>query len=353
MPVLSVVGCGMVTAIGFNAPATLAGLRAGVGSVRQSAWLDADSGEPLRAAKVALPQWWDGLGKLAELVAPAINECLQSAQPEPAAKIPLLIGTAHRDRPGRVPALDESLLEEVGARLGIALHAESKQFPADQTGCAHALIEAHRLIRDRLARFVIVAGVDSLLHQPTLDAYAERARLLTDENSNGFLPGEAGTAVLLQEAGADDGGAALHITGFGLAMEPAPIESTRAFAAQGLTQAVSQALTSAGLSMHDVGFRVTDVSGEHYKFKEAAFVAARLDSGPRDEPLELWHPIEYLGEIGAAILPCLLGWAAHAFRQGYGSGSAALCHVGSDSGERAALVLRPAGLMDSRSGVAP
>ncbi len=341
MPALSVVGCGMVTAIGFNAPATLAALRSGVSGVRRTAWIDPDSGEALRAAKVALPQWWEGVGKLAELVAPAIDECLRAAKLEPPAAIPLLIGTAGPARPGRLPDIEESLLGEVYARLGIARHPASRLFPADQTGCVHALVEAHHLISSGRAKCVIVAGVDSLLHQPTLSDYAQRLRLLTDGNSNGFLPGEAGTAVLIQSDGtaADD---ALRITSIGVGVEPATIDSTEPFAARGLTQAVSQALSGAGLSMREIGFRMTDLSGEHYKFKEAAFVATRLDSGPRDEILELWHPIEFLGEIGAAILPCLLAWTAHAFREGYAVGSAALCHVGSDSGERAALVLQPA-----------
>jgi 3-oxoacyl-[acyl-carrier-protein] synthase-1 len=56
----------------------------------------------------------------------------------------------------------------------------------------------------------------------------------------------------------------------------------------------------------------------------------------------MWHPIEHLGEVGAAILPCLLAWAAHAMREGYAPGGRALCHVGSDTGERAALVVRAA-----------
>ena len=88
-----------------------------------------------------------------------------------------------------------------------------------------------------------------------------------------------------------------------------------------------------------MAYRLTDLSGEHYKFKEAAFVAGRLNSGERDVPLDLWHPIEYLGEIGAAILPCLLAQAMHAAREQYAPGPLALCHVGSDTGERAALVV--------------
>ena len=86
MTTLAVVASGMVTALGFTAPATLAALRAGVSAVRETPWVDFESGEPLQGAKVALPHWWEGLGKLADLVAPAIYECLQAAAPEPPAR---------------------------------------------------------------------------------------------------------------------------------------------------------------------------------------------------------------------------------------------------------------------------
>ncbi|MCI3953284.1 MAG: hypothetical protein K0R53_2783 [Burkholderiales bacterium] len=91
--------------------------------------------------------------------------------------------------------------------------------------------------------------------------------------------------------------------------------------------------------MREVAYRLTDLSGEHYKFKEAAFVVGRLDSGDREGAFEIWHPIEYLGHIGAAVLPCLLAQAMHAGQEGYAPGPIALCHVGNDDGERAAFVV--------------
>ena len=138
----------------------------------------------------------------------------------------------------------------------------------------------------------------------------------------------------------EGGAACLRILGAGAATEPAPINGTEPFQARGSTQACRQALEQAGVTMRDVGWRLTDISGEHYKFKEASFVAGRLDTAPRHGRQELWHPIEYLGEIGAAILPCLLAQALHAGRHGYAPPGLALCHVGSDAGERAAFVVR-------------
>lgn len=330
-------GSGMVTALGFNSAATLAALRAGISAVAETGWVDYESGERLRAARVELPQWWEGIGKLADLVAPAIRECLQ-VEADSLANVPLLLGVAAASRPARTPRVDEDLLDEISDRLGSAIHPRSALFGGDQTGCADALVVAQDLIERGETRRVIVAGVDSFLSQATLNAYIQRRRLMTPSNSNGFFPGEAACAVLVGRAGTSNT-AELSILGQGYAMETATIERTDPLRANGLTAAVRQALRTAGIELKDIAYRLTDLSGEHYKFKEALFTAGRLNSADSQYSLELWHPVEYLGEIGAAILPVLLAQALHAWQEGYAPGPLALCHVGSDSGARAAFVV--------------
>jgi len=336
---LSVQAAGMVTALGYNAPATLAALRAGISGVRTLAWADQGGGEPYRCARVDLPQRWSGVALLADLLAPAVLECLQAVPEDALAAVPLLVGVSHPARPGRAAGIEQGLLPALAERLDAgALHPRSRTWPAGQTGCAHALLEAHDLVASGQARHVIVAGVDSLVDRDTLEAFDTARRLLSTGNVNGFLAGEAGCAVLVSAA--RPGAAGPWLTGAGQAVETAVIDGTQPAQGHGLTAAVRAALRSAGLSMAAVDWRLSDLSGEHYKFKEAMFVAMRLDRQPREEPLDMWHPIEYLGEIGAAILPCLLAWGRHALQQDYAPGRTALCHVGSDAGERAAFVLQ-------------
>lgn len=337
MTAMAVLASGMVTSLGFNAPASLAALRAGVSGVSRIPWSDYESGQPLRGAKVSLPQWWEGLGKLAELAAPAVYECLRAAEPEAPHEIPILLGVADPGRPARVAGLEENLLGEIERRLELPRHPASAVFPHSQVGCVHALAQAERILADGKANLCIVVGVDSFLTQKVLDAYRERRRLMTATNSNGFFPGEAAAAVLVGAANTRSN--ELRIIGSALGHEPATIESTKPLRGVGLTQVVKAALAEAGVPLQDVAFRLTDLTGEHYKFKEALFASVRLNGGSRSDVLDLWHPIEYLGEVGAAILPCLLAWAFHAGQFGYAPGRLALCHVGSDDGQRAALVL--------------
>ncbi len=336
---LAVKASGMVTPVGFNAPASLAAMRAGIRNVNETNLWDAESGEYLAAGRVLLPHWWIGLGKLAELVAPAIHECLVAARPVPPEEIPILLGAAAPDRPHRWENLDEEILDEVQHRLGFKLHPESRVIPRGRVSGVVGLQVAGKLIEHHKLQYCIVAGTDSFVRQDVVEYYLEKRRILTPINSNGFSPGEAGSAVLIGPEGghwAEE----LVILGIGMAREKATIESEEPLRGEGLTQAIKQALAQAGLTIEDTAYRITDLNGEHYKFKETSFAANRFLKKPRGILFDIWHPIEYIGEIGAAIVPCTLEIALHAGQKDYSPGKFALLHFSNDDGERAAMVVQ-------------
>src|SRR6516162_3324612 len=328
---------GLVTPVGFNAAATLAAIRAGIRNVNQTNLWDSQTGTYLAAGKVPLPQWYVGLGKLADLVAPAILECLEAAQPIPPQSIPILLGVAPAERAFRLPGLDSEILAEIEHRLGFRLQAASKVIPRDHVSVVVGLREAGELIESGQAPCVIVAAVDSLLQHDLKNRYLSERRLLTPANSNGFSLGEAGSAILVvsEDASHED----LHILGTGLARETATIESDRPLRAEGLVQAIREALHMGGATYDDLDFRITDLNGEHYKFKEMTLAMMRFPRRPKRRLFDLWHPIENIGDVGAAVGPVVLAIALHASQKGYGTGPTALCTFGNDDGERAALVV--------------
>lgn len=332
----------MVTAVGFNAPASLAAIRAGIRNVNETNLWDAESGEYLAAGRVLLPHWWIGLGKLAELVAPAIHECLEAAKPIPAEQIPILLGVAAPDRPYRWENLDETILEEIELRLGFKLHSESRVISRGRISGVVGLQIASALLDRYGLQYCIVAGVDSFVRQDVVEYYLEKRRILTPNNSNGFSPGEAGSAVLVGPSG-DEKSDELKILGAGISQEKATIESEKPLQGDGLTEAFNKALSQAGIVFSAFDYWLIDQNGEHYKFKEAMLSRIRLErlrKEPRPRPYEIWHPIEYIGEVGAAIVPCLLGLSLHACNKDYAPGPCALMSISGDSGERAALVLK-------------
>ena len=335
---VSVTASGLVTAVGFNAPASLSAIRAGISGAKQTGFWERETGAPITVAKVSLPHWWEGLGKLADLVAPAIHECLTAA-PGSAEEIPILLGVAAPDRPHWVAGVDNRLLDEVEFRLGLNHHPASSIIRRGQISAAVGIQQARKLIEEKRARYCIVAAVDSFLQQQVVDVYVERRRLLTSSNSNGFIPGEAGSAVLVARTESRSG-ESLEVLGIGFGKESATIDSERPFRAKGLEKAIRDALAEAQMDIFDITYRITDLNGEHYKFKEAAFTLMRFEHKPVKREFPLWHPIENIGDPGAAIGPCVLACALHAGQKGYEPGNIVLCHFGNDDGERAAVVAR-------------
>src|SRR3989442_2806361 len=196
MQPVSIIASGMVTGVGLNAPASCAAIRCGIDNFSETRFMD-KGGEWIIGAQVPLEQPWRGLPKLAHMVVPAINECLVEIGKVTPEKIPLLLCVAERDRLGRLEGLDNQLLSEIQAALGIRFHAKSAVIARGRVGGAEAVAQARRLIYEDKLPLCLIAGVDSLLVGSTLAAFEKKKRLLTSQNSNGFIPGEAGAAVLI------------------------------------------------------------------------------------------------------------------------------------------------------------
>lgn len=173
----------------------------------------------------------------------------------------------------------------------------------------------------------------------TLEAYHGQRRLLTADNSDGFIPGEAAAALLVTLERPDE---ATRCLGFGYGTEPAPLNSGEPLRADGLVQAIRAALDDAGLELGQLDYRMTDLSGEQFGFKEAALALLRL-LRERKEEYDLQHPADCVGEIGAAALPLIVAMAKDLGEAGLAPGPGALVHVSGDVAERAAVVVRSGG----------
>lgn len=332
---LAILGSGMVTAVGFNASASCAAIRVGISGAQETRFMF--DGEWLTGCEVPFEQGWRGREKLLRMVVPAIQECLDLLGTTPAQQVPLLLCVAEPDRPGRFAGLDGSFLRDVQERVGQAAHPDSAVIAASRLGPVQAIAQADRLLSAGRP-YCIVAGVDTLLTGATLSHYHEKRRLLTPENSNGFIPGEAAAAILLARAD-DQTLPQLRCLGLGMGTEPATVESEEPLRADGMTQAIKAALASSHCTYSDLHYRITDVNGEQYGFKEAALALART-MRERKEEFDIWHPADCIGEVGAAVVPVVLGVALAAARKEYAPGPGVLCHFGGDSADRMALILR-------------
>jgi 3-oxoacyl-[acyl-carrier-protein] synthase-1 len=332
---VAIVGSGLVTAVGLNAPSSCAAIRAKLTNPIQTRFLDSH-GERLNAHSVPLETPWRGAAKLSKMAAMAIRECLELTPLRDVGRIPLLLCVAERERPGRTAGLDDELFELIQQELQVEFSDRSLIVPHGRAAVGTALLQARRMLAEGSTDHVLIAATDSLLNAETLKTYDDGGRLLTPENSNGFIPGEGAAAVLVAAASTE---CRLQCSGIGMAVEPATVDSELPLRADGLSSAIRYALADAESELEDVDFRMADLSGEQYYFKEAALSLTRVLRA-RKETFDLWHPAECIGETGSTIGVALLVVAEAACRKGYAGGPRLLCHMGTDSGQRSALILQ-------------
>jgi 3-oxoacyl-[acyl-carrier-protein] synthase I len=335
---LAVAGLGMVSSLGAGSEANAAAFRCGYDGFQ----IPRKGKVRYRYAPAPLDPAIRGLSRLVVLTVPAINEALENLN-EKSHSLPVLFCLAEETRPGChiASGYPERLIEALNQEVNIDLyHPESSYYCAGRAGFASALRDAQRLCTEQEHEFVLIVGIDNLTTSSAINAFMggnhSPCRLLTPDNSDGFIPGEAATALLLSRSGHAE--EQTWITGVGLAKEPAPLDSEEVHTSRGLTEAIRNAAIQAGTQVADTDFVIAGLSGESWFFVEASNAIHRTMEHTRATH-PLWHPADSIGEVGAAIGPAIVVMAHYAFSKGYAPGPKALCHLSNDDHRRGAFIL--------------
>ncbi|AZO09371.1 MULTISPECIES: 3-oxoacyl-ACP synthase [unclassified Mesorhizobium] len=331
---LDIESIGMVTAVGLDAPSSCAAMRARLDGFQETQFIGAKAAA-LIGAPVPLPRNWIGAKRLAHMAAGAISEAINLA-PRQSRQMPVLLCLAEDDRAGRPYGDGSALLRKIVEIVQIEPHDGSRIITHGRPAGHVALDHARKLLNSGQASSVVIAGVDSYLTSGAIAHYLDRERLLTGDNPNGFMPGEAAAAVVCTKP--KTGG--FRVSGVGLAKERAEIYNPedRALRGGGMTEAYRAALDEAGIEMRFLGYRIADLVGEQYWFKQSALASLRLLRG-RHEFQDIWSPAESIGNIGAAVVPLMLGMAFEAARKGYAAGNPVLIEASNDAGACGAAVV--------------
>jgi 3-oxoacyl-[acyl-carrier-protein] synthase-1 len=331
---LAIVNTGLVTSVGQSAAAACAAMRAKISNPTPTRFTGAD-GEPVLAHQVLFDKPWRDLPKLTRMVTLAIVESLREIPASEWPELPLLLCVAEPQRPGRIDRLEERLIDAIGRELNIGSAPGSGVLAHGRVGVPVALAQARKMLYEQGHARVLIAAVDSLLRAETIAAYEADRRLLAPDNSDGFMVGEGASALLVARAA--DTPCALICHGLGFAREAAHISSEQPLRGEGLARAHKGALADAACEMHDLGFRITDLSGEQFYFKEASLALSRV-LRTRMEDAELWHPAEVTGAAGAALGGICIALAREAMRKQYAPSPGVLLHFSEDNGHRASIV---------------
>lgn len=334
---IAITGSGLITSVGNDTASSCAAIRCSLDNIRETEFTD-QAGEPIKACLTMLDESFRGESRLKHLVVAAIQQCLDSDPTINVQQTPLILCLPNRNRAEQAIANHDDFLIAIQQELGHTFSGHSRILTHGHVSIAVALRQAGQLLEDKESevKHVLIASADSLVSQASLAALEENDRLLTSLHSDGFIPGEAGAALIIERTSGNP--KAMHCLGLGFSMEPAPILSGKSSRADGLTLAIRGALEESQIPMQDMAYRITDLSGEHYYFREAALALSRTLRVLRDD-FDLLHPAESVGDTGACLGLIMLAYQRMMFLVQPPLLPQVLMHLADDDGKRAAIVL--------------
>jgi len=326
---------GMVTAVGLDAPSSCAAMRAKLDGFQETRFLGA-AGNWLVGAPVPLPRNWIGEKRMAHMAAAAITEVFETC-PSARDTSALVLCLAEDDRPGTLTRDPTRLAQRIGEIVTTRQPMKTRIVGHGRPSGFVALSTARKMIEQGVAQNVLIVGVDSYLSTRAVAHYLSDQRLLIDGNANGFIPGEAAAAVLCSKHGTG----VLTLTGLGLTREKASIynKDDLPLRGDGMTDAYKNAFKEGKIDMAELGYRISDLIGEQFWFKQSALASLRLLRGRHDFQ-DLWSPAESLGNVGAAVVPIMIGMAFTAAQKGYAAGNPTLLEASADDGACGAGLFR-------------
>lgn len=339
-----IVGLGANTAVGQGAWASAAAVRAGVTGFTQHPYVVDTAGEPTRAA---IAPWIDidvrGIERFEALLFPAIDKAL-AAVPQPPSnpgRWALALGLPS-PRPGLPEKIDSELVARAKHRYSSVFGAAAALNAGHAAGLL-ALQAAFVRLTEGTLDACVVAGVDSWMEPETLE-WLESCDQLHGagplNNAWGFIPGEAGAALLLVRASIAQAmrrPALATVLGVGTANEPKQIKTQTVCIGEGLTEAFRGALACLpeGARVSDI---YCDMNGEPYRADEFGFTALRTkeyfeSASDFMAPADCWGDVSAAGSLLHVALACISS------SKGYAKGPLAFVWASAEGGQRAAAAL--------------
>jgi len=312
---LYIAATGMITPVGFNTQMTAAAVNAGVSRVDDLSLLDKYL-KPIKMSsipsEVLLENSNDELSprrsRMLSMAGIALSEAFTNFKLNEYEKLPLFIALPEC-LPKCVPAVNNNFVELLIENTGLAIDKEtSRQFFTGKAGGLQALDMAFKYLQSTEARACVIGGVDSYFDPYLLGQLDAQKRLNSQHTDNGFIPAEAAAFLILTKDPIPSNNNRIETALYSPAFsnETGHIYSDKPYLGNALSHASMNALTAA--PNLNISSLVSSLNGESFGGKELGNTLSRQSK--RLTGVEIEHPIDCLGDIGAAFAPIVIAISA-------------------------------------------
>lgn len=313
--------------VGGTIEQTYAAIRANAGAftenqIYQCEPLDSEWDEKLPCFSASipfLPSYIENSERFVQIAIPALTELLNKSKMKRdiLSRTGIFIGLPRLDDATCKLNLNLSWLRTICYRMGLNSINEMDISQDGKIGFFRLVQNAIHLLESRKLEYCIVGGVDSYLLSSRLELLDGEWRLKSIRNVDGFIPGEAGSMVLLEseDTAIKRGVKPLAIVGkeLGIGTEHEIYPSGKNSSGEGLSQSIRSALASEAITS-PIDTVYSSLNGESYFAYEWGLIPARLGHLFSDK-CSLFHPADCYGDIGSATGAMLTSLAVSHFQK--------------------------------------
>ncbi|MFO1367871.1 MAG: beta-ketoacyl synthase N-terminal-like domain-containing protein [Marinagarivorans sp.] len=342
-----IAGMGMVSALGGSLPQTYAAIKAGLSGYSACDFFNQQF-KPITAAQIP-DSFFTGDGghsnlltygdKLQNITLRAITEACAQLSKENI--IPTLLALPEANSASQE---FDHLSQFIAQTCAPWINADwLRALCAGRAAGLAAVDFAYNYLTKGSQDYILIGGADSYFDQQRLDKHDQSNRLLAENNSDGFAPGEGAAFILLTphlHLASPLNGKIVAVHAPGLADEPGHIYSQQANLGRGLDTAFKSALQhyqQQSASPRPISAIYSSMNGERYWARELGVARVR-NAAALKANLTLHHPADSIGDLGAASAPALVALAARDLLQQPDT-DAYLVSCSADFGCRSAVVL--------------
>jgi len=340
-----------VTPIGGNIDQTCCAIRAGINLFEEHEFYQCEPHDPewdpsLPLVVSAYPfndVLADGFTRMVDMGIQSLKEIVSNLKigRKDLSRCGLFVALPEQDKITDSWQLKEQFINTLCGKTGLGGFTKKEIIFQGRTGGLRQLQSAMSHIASGQLDYCIIAGVDSFLADDRIQHFDKHWRIKSDRTADGFIPGEASIMFAIekhrtaQERGLDS---LASIEAIAFNHESNPITGDKQSTGVGCSEVLESVISQAAATSV-VDWTISDMNGESYTGREWGTVLVR--NGEKFSPShQLDHPVDCVGELGAAMGPLMVSMAVHAFKNDYQKSPEVLLTNSADNGDRAAALLK-------------